>query len=61
MEVAENSKFPNVLISKLEYSNIQFLNNDTLGKTEVNFSALKDFFTSRLNFKDKNLLENFVG
>ncbi len=61
MEVAGNAKFPNVLISKLEYINWHFLNNDPLGKTEVNFSALKDFFTYRLNFKDKDLLENFVG
>ena len=44
MEVAGNAKFPNVLISKLEYYNDQFL-NDPLGKTEVNFSALKDYYT----------------
>ena len=61
MEVAGNAKFPNVLISKLNYINDQFSNNDPLGKTKVNFSALKDYYTIRLNFKDKDLLENFVG
>ncbi len=60
MEMVENTSFPNVLISKLNYSNNKFVNNDLLGKTKANFSALKDYYTYQLNFSNEELLNNFV-
>ena len=50
MQVVSNAYFKDVLISKLNYSNPKFFNNDPLGKTEVNFYLLKNFFTYQLNF-----------
>ena len=60
MEVVGNAYFKDVLISKLNYSNDNFFNNDPLGKTEVNFYLLKDFYTYQLNFQHQELLNNFV-
>ncbi len=60
MEVVGNDQFPNVLISKLKYENNKFVNNDLLGKTKANLSALKDYFTYQLNFSNEELLNNFI-
>ena len=60
MEVVENAQFPRVLISKLEYRNQKFCSNDPLGKTEINFTLLKDYFTFQLTFKDQKLLNTFI-
>ena len=60
MEVVGNTSFPNVLICKLDYQNTKFEINDLLGKTKANFIALKDYYTYKLNFKNEQLLNNFV-
>ncbi len=60
MEVVKNANFKDVLISKLEYWNQKFFSNDPLGKTEINFSVLKDYLTYQLNFENQELLKNFV-
>jgi hypothetical protein len=59
MEVVSNPKFSDVLISKLEYFNSKYINNDLLGKTEMNFSLLKDYSTDRLNFSTRDLLDDY--
>ena len=60
MEVVGNASFPNVLITKLEYKNNKFLSNDILGETKANFTTLKDYYTWQLNFKNEELLNNFI-
>ncbi len=60
MEVVKNASFNDILISKLEYSNQKFFSNDSLGKTEINFTLLKDYYTFQLNFKDQKFLNTFV-
>ncbi len=60
MEVVGNTSFPNVLITKLEYRNDKFVINDLLGQTKANFYALKNYYTDQLNFKNSELLNNFI-
>ena len=60
MDLVRDAKFPDVLVSKLDYTNDKFLNNDLLGKTKVNFSALKDYDTYQLNFENHDLLKSFL-
>ena len=60
MDLVRDAKFPDVLVSKLEYGNNKFLNNDLLGKTKVNFSALKDYVTYQLNFENHDLRQSFL-
>ncbi len=60
MDLVRDAKFPDVLVSKLEYGNVKLLNNDLLGKTKVNFSALQDYYTYQLNFGNHDLLKSFL-